>query len=147
MVINEHTRKFIKKNAKAIIGSDGLMGNKIVLILPGAYGKKEINDNDILETTRAVSMDDILAKIKITSDNAADITGDLAFIMENLREGKGTIGKLFADSTFAQNVDDALVNIKQGAGSFKQNMEAAKHNFFLRGFFKKKDRDSKKGKR
>ena len=32
MMIEEHSRKFIKKNAKAIIGSDGLMGNKILII-------------------------------------------------------------------------------------------------------------------
>ena len=41
MQIDEHTRKFMKKNAKAIIGSDGLMGNKIISILPGSPGSKK----------------------------------------------------------------------------------------------------------
>jgi phospholipid/cholesterol/gamma-HCH transport system substrate-binding protein len=36
MIIEETSKKFIKKNAKAIIGSDGLMGNKLILIIPGA---------------------------------------------------------------------------------------------------------------
>lgn len=144
MLIDEHTRKFIKKNAKAIIGSDGLMGNKILLIIPGVPGKQEIADNDIIETTRPVNLDDILLKIKEASDNAANITGDLSVIMENIREGKGTIGKLFMDNGFAQNVDEALVNIKQGAGGFKQNMDAASHNFLLRGFFKKKKKEKDK---
>ena len=138
MSIDDNTRMFIKKNAKAIIGSDGLMGNKIVLIIPGTTGKQQISDNDIIETTRPVSMDDILLKIKVTSDNAADITGGLSAIIGNIREGKGTIGKLFMDSTFAQNLDGAMVNIKQGAGGFKQNMDAASHNFLLRGIIKKK---------
>jgi phospholipid/cholesterol/gamma-HCH transport system substrate-binding protein len=83
-------------------------------------------------------MDDILLKLKVTSDNAANITGDLSAIMKNIRSGKGTIGKLFMDSAFAKNVDQALVNIKQGAGGFKQNMDAASHNILLRGFLKKK---------
>jgi phospholipid/cholesterol/gamma-HCH transport system substrate-binding protein len=49
------------------------------------------------------------------------------------------------DSTFAQNIDQTLSNIKQGAGGFKQNMNAASHNFFLRGYFKKKkDKKDKK---
>ncbi len=144
MVINEHTRKFIKKNAKAIIGSDGLMGNKIVIITPGTSGKQELSDNDIIETAQPVNMDDILLKVKVTSDNAANITGDLAAIMWNIREGKGTMGKLFMDSAFAENVDQTLVNIKQGAGGFKQNMNAASHNFFLRGFFKKKKSEKEK---
>ena len=138
MMVVEHARKFIKKNAKAIIGSDGLMGNKIVLIIPGATGKKELSDNDVIATAQSVNVDDILLKIKVTSDNAANITGDLSAIMSNIRDGNGTIGKLFMDSIFAQNLGEALVNIKQGAGGFKQNMDAASHNFLLRGFLKKK---------
>lgn len=140
MLIDEHTRKFIKKNAKAIIGSDGLMGNKIVLITPGTNNKQVITNNDFIETARAVSMDDILQKIKVTTDNAASITDDLSIITANLRNGKGTIGKLFMDSAFAENLDATLVNVKQGAGGFKKNMDAASHNFLLRGFFKKKEK-------
>lgn len=138
MVVVEHTRKFIKKNAKAIIGSDGLMGNKIVLILPGTENAESLKNNDIIQTERTVSMDDILIKLKVTSDNAATISDDLSIVMENIRKGNGTIGKLLMDSTLAQDVGDALNNIKQGAGGFKQNMDAASHNFLLKGFLKKK---------
>jgi phospholipid/cholesterol/gamma-HCH transport system substrate-binding protein len=144
MLINEDSKKFMKKNAKAIIGSDGLMGNKIVLIIPGTFGQKEIADNDIIETVVPVTMDDILIKIKVSSDNAANITDNLSAITQNIREGKGTIGKLFMDSTLAKNVDQALINIKQGAGGFKQNMTAASHNFLLKGFFKKRKKDKEK---
>ena len=141
MIIDEDTRKFIKINAIAFIGSDGLMGNKIVLIIPGMPGQKELSNNDTIETVRQVNMDDILQKIKVTSDNAANITGDLAAIMKNVREGKGTIGKLIMDSTLAQNVDAALINIKQGAGGFKKNMDAVGHNFLLKRFLKKKEKE------
>jgi phospholipid/cholesterol/gamma-HCH transport system substrate-binding protein len=138
MMINLSTKKFIKKNAKVIIGTDGLMGNKILSIIPGNPGLPEIADKDYLETTVPVSMDDIMQKIKITSDNAALITGDLADIIGTIHDGKGTIGKLFMDSVFAQNLDKTIVNIKQGAGGFKKNMDAASHNFLLKGFFRKK---------
>ncbi|MDO8999635.1 MAG: MlaD family protein [Bacteroidota bacterium] len=143
MLIDENARKFMKKNAKAIIGSDGLMGNKLILIIPGAYGKAELADNDFIETTQPVSMDDILIKIKIASDNAANITENISAITQNIREGKGTIGKLFMDSTMGENVDQALINIKQGAGGFKQNMTAASHNFLLKGYFKNKEKNKK----
>ena len=139
MMINEDTRKFIKKNAMAIIGSDGLMGSKIVLIIPGISGQPEIENNDILTTTQPITMDDILLNLKVTTDNAAIITNDLATIMTSIREGKGTIGKLFMDSVFAENLDMALVNIKLGAGGFKQNMDAASHNVLLRSYLKKKE--------
>ncbi len=146
MIINEHSRKFIKINAKAIIGSDGLMGNKIVVIIPGASGKKELSNNDVIETAQSISMDDIMLKIKVTADNTAMITGDIAAVMQNIRAGRGTIGKLLMDSTMAGNVNEAMINIKQGAGGFKQNMNAASHNFLLRGFFKKKKKGEKETK-
>jgi phospholipid/cholesterol/gamma-HCH transport system substrate-binding protein len=147
MLIDEHARKFMKKNAKAVIGSDGLMGNKLVIIIAGKTGKQQLSDNDVIETTQPISMDDILLKVKVTSDNTANITGDLAAIIGNIRQGKGTIGKLFMDSLFAQNIDQTLVTIKQGAGGFKQNMNAASHNFLLKGFFKKKKKEEDKNKK
>ncbi len=146
MAINEDSRKFMKKNVKGLIGSDGLMGNKILIIIPSAGSTQQLADNDVIETSRAISMDEILLKIKVTGDNAANITGDLAVIMQNIREGKGTIGKLFSDTTFANNIDQTLINIKQGAGGFKQNMNAASHNILLRGFFKKKKKDKEEDK-
>jgi phospholipid/cholesterol/gamma-HCH transport system substrate-binding protein len=142
MQIDENSRKFIKKNANAIIGTDGLMGNKIVIITPGYGSNKELADDDFLKTAQAVSMDEILAKLKVTADNAADITGNLSAVMENIKQGKGTVGRLLMDSTMAQDVSAALVNIKQGAGGFKQNMNAASKNVLLRGYFKKKKNDA-----
>lgn len=148
MLIEERSRRFIKKNATATIGSDGLMGNKIVIIIPGKPGEEELANNDIIETLQPINMDDILLNLKVTSDNAANITGDLSAITGNIRSGNGTIGKLLMDSTFAQIVEDALVNIKQGAGGFKQNMDAARNTFLFKGFLKKKDKtNSKKEKR
>jgi phospholipid/cholesterol/gamma-HCH transport system substrate-binding protein len=144
MQIDEHTRKFMKKDVKAVIGSDGLMGNKIVSIVPGTQGKPEIANNDMIETVRPVNIDDILLNVKVTSENLADITGNLSVITESVAEGKGTIGKLLMDSTMAQDVGQAMVNIKQGAGGFKQNMNAASHSFLLRGFLKKKKKEDSK---
>ncbi|MFI5148850.1 MAG: MlaD family protein [Bacteroidia bacterium] len=143
MLINEHSRKYIKKNAKAIISSDGLMGNKIMLITPGTSGQPVILNNDFITTSRPINMDDILWKVKVTSDNAAAITGNLAVITAGIRDGKGTIGKLFMDSAFALTVEQALINIKQGAGGFKQNMDAASHNFLFRKLTKKKGGEKK----
>ena len=140
MKIANHTQKFIKKNARAIIGSDGLMGSKIVVIIPGAPGGQQVANNDLLATTQPVSIDEILVKIKETSTNAASITEDLADMIDNIHQGRGTIGKLFMDTAFAQNIDHTIVNLKQGTGGFKKNMDAASHSFLLRGFLKRKER-------
>jgi phospholipid/cholesterol/gamma-HCH transport system substrate-binding protein len=144
MLINEGTRKFIRKNATAMVGSDGLMGSKIVMISPGTPTAEIISDADRIQTVKAVNMDEILEKLEITSDNAASITGNLSDIMVNIKEGKGTMGKLFMDSAFALNVEQALLNIKQGTKGFKDNMDAASHNILLRGHLFKRKEDKKK---
>jgi len=144
MVIDEKTRKFIKKDAKAIIGSDGLMGSKILNISSGTTGQPIIKDNEMIGTSLTVNMDEMLFKLKVTTDNAALITGDLAAIMENIRSGRGTIGKLFMDTVFAENLDRTIVNVKRGTKGFQDNMDAAKQSVFLRGFYNKKKKDKEK---
>jgi phospholipid/cholesterol/gamma-HCH transport system substrate-binding protein len=144
MQVVEDSRKFIKKDAVAIIGSDGLMGSKMIIIVPGAGGKDPLGDNDVIKTVRQVNMDEIMLNLKVTSDNAARITGDLAAIMGEVRAGRGTIGMLLMDSVFAYNVNAAMVNIRKGAGGFKQNMDAAGHNFLLRGYIKKQEKEKDK---
>jgi phospholipid/cholesterol/gamma-HCH transport system substrate-binding protein len=143
MILDDDVRKFIKKDAKAIIGSDGLMGNKILNVTPGTVGQKEIEDNDMIATTQPINMDEVLYKIKLTTDNAAELSTDLSAIVHNIRSGRGTIGKLFMDSVFATNLDKTVVNVKQGTKAFSQNMEAAKSSILLRGYYKDKENKSK----
>lgn len=144
--IDNNTRKFIKKDAKITIGSDGLMGNKVAIIIPGTQSNKQVENNDFLITSIPVSIDEIMVNLKVTTGNAATITEDLSVLMASLSSGKGTIGKLFMDTVFAKNIDQTLVNIKQGTGGFKQNMDAASNNVLLRGFFKKKKKEKEKEK-
>jgi phospholipid/cholesterol/gamma-HCH transport system substrate-binding protein len=146
MLIDSDTKKFIKKDSKAIIGSDGLMGNKIVQIIPGTSGKEEIQNNDFIKTEMPINMDDILVKLKETSENSATITHNLAEITTNLKDGNGTIGMLLMDTVFAQDLKVTLDNIRQGAGGFKQNMDAASKSILLRGKIKKDDKKEDKKK-
>jgi phospholipid/cholesterol/gamma-HCH transport system substrate-binding protein len=140
MSIDQKVQKFIKTDAQAIIGSDGLMGNKILIIFAGQNSSKTIRANDFITTRVPLSMDDILLRLKVTVDNAAIITTDMAKIFSNISKGRGTIGKLFMDSSFANNLDKTLENVRDGAGGFKQNMDAASHSIFLRGYLKDKDK-------
>jgi phospholipid/cholesterol/gamma-HCH transport system substrate-binding protein len=147
MAINEESRKFIKKNARAMIGSDGLMGNKIMLIIPGPPGEEAIANNDFMETSQPISMDEILLNFKVTSENAASISNDLSAIMANLRNGKGTVGKLLMDPALAKNIDKTIVNLEQGTKGFEENMDAAKNSFLLRGAIKRKERREERAKK
>jgi phospholipid/cholesterol/gamma-HCH transport system substrate-binding protein len=134
ILIDESTRKFIKKDAFASIGSEGLMGNKILIISPGTGGKKEIENNDIIETIQPSNMDDILISLKTTIDNTSNITNDLSKITSNIQSGKGTIGRLLMDQSLAKNFDSTFVNLKEGSTGFRILMDKAKSSWLLWGF-------------
>jgi phospholipid/cholesterol/gamma-HCH transport system substrate-binding protein len=144
LLIDKSVKDFIKKDAQASIGSEGLMGDKVVNISTGSPGQASIENNDIVAYAGGSSMEEIMAQVKIVATNTAQITGDLSGIIGGIRQGKGTIGKLFVDTTFADNLDQTLVNVKNGAGGFSDNMDAVKNNFLFKGYFKKKEKEKQK---
>ena len=118
IVIDESSRKFIKKDAIATIGSEGLIGNKVLVINPGTGGKKNIENNDRIQTAQPIDVDDIMLSLKTTIDNTALITGDLAKISTNIESGKGTIGRLMMDPTWRENIQSTIINLKDGSEKF-----------------------------
>lgn len=151
MTIDHATKKFVRQDAKAIIGNDGLMGNKVININPGTPGDPEVKDGAMIATMIPLSMDDMMKKVKQSADNAALITDHLSSIFGNIREGKGTIGKIFMDEQIASNLNasiaslgETMVVVKRGATGFADNMEAAQSSFLLRGYFKKKEKEEGK---
>ncbi|MDZ7625938.1 MAG: MlaD family protein [Ignavibacteriaceae bacterium] len=123
IVIDEKSRKFIKKDAIATIGAEGLIGNKALIINPGTGGKEIIENNDRIQTAQPIDIDDIMLSLKTTIDNTAMITGDLASISKNIESGKGTIGRLMMDQTWRQNLESTIINLKDGSVGFRTFME------------------------
>jgi phospholipid/cholesterol/gamma-HCH transport system substrate-binding protein len=144
MVIQHHVQKFIKKDARANIGSEGLMGDKVIVISPGSSGLGMAGDGDVLATTQPIETDQIMASVKISADNVAIITANLADITSRINHGKGALGKLLVDTSLSTNLSSTMKNLKKSSEGLNENMEAAKHSFLLKGFFKKKDKEKKK---
>jgi phospholipid/cholesterol/gamma-HCH transport system substrate-binding protein len=134
ILIDEGTRKFIKKDAVASIGSEGLMGNKIIIINPGTGGKKEIENNDIVQTIQPINMDDILVSLKSSIDNTTVITSNLSKITDNVQSGKGTLGRLLTDKSLGKTFDSTFVNLKESTAGLRMIVEKAKSSWLLWGF-------------
>lgn len=126
IVIDESSRKFIKKDAIATIGAEGLIGNKVLVINPGTGGKKSIENNDRIQTAKPIDIDDIMVSLKTTIDNTALITGDLAKISTNIESGKGTIGRLMMDPTWRENIQSTIINLKDGSEKFVVFMDKSR---------------------
>ena len=144
MIIQKKIQRFIKKDARAGISSEGLMGDKVVTITAGTPGQPTVVNGDLIRSIAPIETDAIMASLKTSADNAAIITGNLADISSHIKSGKGALGKLLHDTVLSSNISSTMKNLKTSSQKLDQNMEAAQHNFLLRGFFKKKDRDKKK---
>lgn len=228
LLVDENMKPFINKNALAAIGTEGLIGNKVVNIVPMPARAEVVADGDLLGAQQAVSTEQLLTTLDRSNRNIAGITeglkvtvdrinasaglwnllGDrtiagnvraslehirrasseteqmtagLRDLVADVRGGKGSMGRLIADTAFAVQlsaavdkireagdrlgaagrqadslavsarglVQDSLLqarlqasmeNIRRGTDAFSQDMEALKHNFLFRGYFKKQEK-------
>jgi len=144
MIIQKSVQPFIKTDCQAAIGSEGIIGDRILIITQGSAEAESTKDGDLLSSVEPVEMDAIMQSVSLTAINAEIITDQLAEIMLNINHGEGTLGRLIQDTTIAENINKTIINLKSTSKGLDQNMEAAKSNFLLRGFFKKKAREAAK---
>jgi phospholipid/cholesterol/gamma-HCH transport system substrate-binding protein len=238
--ISSDMKRVIRKNSLASIGTDGLMGDKLINIEPGSGDSQLISDGDLLpsipsvnteemmrtlditnkniavvsanlrditnnintgrgtlytilmDTTMALKIHNVVDNIDVVSSNILSITNDLENvtgtvesghgllgtlikdtvvfddlghaikevrsageqinssaselkqILQKAEGGNGTIGTLISDTVSANHLKQTLINVETGTKKFSEDMEALKHNFLLRGYFKKEEKKNKK---
>jgi phospholipid/cholesterol/gamma-HCH transport system substrate-binding protein len=144
MVIKDDVREFIKTDARTSIGSDGLMGDKVLTISPGIKSKKIIENNGSLASIDGIEMNDVMKSIKRSVDNVGVISEELAIFSHSMNNGNGALARLVRDDKMANSVSNTLSNLESGTKGFSDNMQAAKSNFLFRGYYKKKEKEKAK---
>ena len=144
MSVRKAVQKFIKVDSEVTIGSEGLIGDRLLVISQGGTESPVAQDGALLSSNEPVETDEIMASLEVTAANAEVITGELAEIMEQVNSGEGTIGRLIRSDDMANSLDKTMKNLESSTKGLDENMEAAQDNFLLRGFFKKKERAAKK---
>jgi phospholipid/cholesterol/gamma-HCH transport system substrate-binding protein len=95
----------------------------------------------LTDTTLARQLEQAVQKIKTVEDGAERLTTDLNQLVSSfdrdLNQGNGTVNALLKDTLMATRLRNTLDHVEQGTAAFNQNMEALKHNYFLRKYFKK----------
>lgn len=243
MSIDKHTQPYIKKDAVCMIGTDGLMGNKIINIQSGNSAVGSVEDGEAIAAGKPIEADSILAHLQVASKQIAYLSGDLrsitgkinrgegflggiladtfllrdlrsslasfrkasahadglilqtADLMQEVKAGEGAVGTLLrdtvlagnlvvaiqklrettdetatlshqlsdligkangqkgvvntllVDTALASNLQQSMVNIRKGTDGFQENMEALKHTFLLRGYFKRQKHARQSGKK
>lgn len=111
MVIEQDIRKYIRKNAVASIGTDGLMGNKIVNINSTNAKSEQIEEGDVLATMRPIEQDEMIRTLNATNENMQVITSNLRTITDRINS-KNSLWSILMDTVVAENVKASIVNIR-----------------------------------
>lgn len=153
MLVRKDVQKFIKADCQAVIGTEGLIGDRLLIITQGSSNAATIKDGQEIISSEPVETDAIMASLQVTAVNAEIITYQLAQIMVKVNSGRGTLGRLLQDSSIADNLSQTMYNLKQSSKGLDENMNAAKESFLLKSYFnrkkkavEKKKEDAAKGK-
>ncbi|MDH3709781.1 MAG: MlaD family protein [Cyclobacteriaceae bacterium] len=113
MKMGEGVRSYIKKDAIASIGSDGLVGNMLVNISPGNGEQPAVENQDRIASFSRTDTDDILNALSSTNENIALLTRNLLTITEKINEGEGAITALLNDPGMSENLKSTFSNIEE----------------------------------
>lgn len=134
--IEEEAHKYIHTDSKASIGSDGLIGNKIVVIDGGSPKFPFVEDGDVIAVNTTLSTDDIMKTLQVNNKNLVDITTDFKILARNMVEGKGTVGTLLTDQQLANDFKAIVKNLEAttaSANRMANELNAFSHKLNTKG--------------
>jgi phospholipid/cholesterol/gamma-HCH transport system substrate-binding protein len=132
LAIDPDAAPYIREDSLAKIGSDGLIGNRIVVLYGGTEEAGAITDGDVLTVGDAVTSEDIMLTAQQNNENLLAITNDLKVLSSKLVAGEGTAGKLLSDQhlhdealSATASIGDAADRIGVAARSFDEAAKSA----------------------
>mgnify|MGYP006153121439 CR=1 FL=1 len=139
MSIEDKMLTHIKKDAIATIGSDGLVGNMIVNIIPGKGNAQAVVAGDVLQSYSRASTDEMLKTLDVTNKNAALLTADLLKITNEINQGKGTVGVLLKDSLMSKDLKETMRGTAESVANLNKMILSLIQEDNVIGLLKDKD--------
>lgn len=112
MLVDKKYKSHIHKNAIVSIGTEGLIGNKIVNILAGKGPSAEVDDGDLLASRKIVSTDDMLETLSISNRNIAYISENLKVTVEKINNSDA-LWNILSDPSLPGDIRSSAQNIRQ----------------------------------
>jgi len=123
MNIEKDYLPIIKKDTRAKVGSDGFIGNKLVVLSGGSATAPVVEDGSTLVAEEAVGMEQMMATLQENNQNLLSITSNFKTLSDQMVSGKGTVGKLLNDDQLFTDLQQSLLTIR-AAASNAQSMVA-----------------------
>ena len=145
MAMERSTQRVIRQDSVASIQTEGLLGNKYVEISFGTDNAPNVSEGSTIKAVPPLDISDLMKKTNEILDttrqtmlNVQESSDHFKEISDKINRGDGTVGALINNKHFYEELNQATDQAKRGATAFQENMEALKHNFFLRGFFNRR---------
>lgn len=122
LALDDEMRNVIRKNALASIGTDGLIGNRVVNILPAKEPAPLIEPGDILQSQKETSTEEMLRTLDQTNRNILVISEGLKQTIERINKST-QLATLLEDPSLSRNVKTALLNLRTATGTASETME------------------------
>lgn len=110
--IDTKTQQYIRRDAMVKISSDGIIGNKILIIYGGTATSQMIQEGDTLGVEKTFSTEDMINTLQENNKNFLTITEDFKVISKGLVAGEGTIGKLLKDDAVYANINATTASLQ-----------------------------------
>ena len=113
MDVNEENKSRITDQSRATIGSLSLLGEPIIEISPSSAGR-QLKDGDFIQSARTPG------QISDVAENATQTLEQTTALIKQIREGKGTVGKLFSDDQMYRELNDLVSSTQAVAASLNR---------------------------
>ena len=130
MLIRKDIQQFIKSDCEVAVGSEGLIGDRLLIVTYGSPEAPMVRNGQKLASKEPVETDAIIASLQTSAENVEVITKQLAEIMRDINSGKGTMGRLIQDSVIAENINLTIKNFKNSSEGLDETIELTRENVF-----------------
>ncbi len=114
MIIDEKVRPYIKQNSIASIGTDGLMGNKLVNINSQPYPSQPVEDGSEIPSRAPIETDEMLRTLNTTNNTIERVTRNLDDITTKLSSSKG-LWNLISDTIITSDLKHAVSDFRDAS--------------------------------
>lgn len=119
LLVKTKFKKYIHNNATVNIGTDGLMGNRLINILPSKGSAPLVNEGDILLVARSADTDEMLDVLSNTNNDVAFIANQLKQTIQRVNDSK-VVWKILNDESLSTNLRTSLFEIKKSASNINE---------------------------
>lgn len=115
--IAQSALQYIHTDTKAKLGSDGLIGNRIIVLYDGSPSAPLIKTGNYISVKNAVSTEEMMSTLQENNKNLLQITNNFKAISHSLMNGDGIIGKLLTDERLINSMQATMLTLKKASAN------------------------------